>query len=189
MLTEPVWFIHVLNVRLYNTWNMTRLSILDSHSPGPKHVVGQGNSSLFLPFLFLLPVMRSAKLNKAPFSNNHPPPPIPPPWNPFLNVFKIELGGLNRVFLLSRKSRLVFHGKVLFQKVRSNYGQKYYCLTYSFKCLKSGVWIRRSCHLFDRSWTKFKSVSMRKPGRTRQEVIQLNSPISLKLSINVRFGE
>ena len=34
-----------------------------------------------------------------------------------------------------------------------------------------------------------KSVSMRKPGRTRQEVIQLKSPISLKLGINVRFGE
>ena len=35
----------------------------------------------------------------------------------------------------------------------------------------------------------FKSVSMRKPGRTRQEVIQLKSPISLKLGINVEFGE
>ena len=34
-----------------------------------------------------------------------------------------------------------------------------------------------------------KSVSMRKPGRTRQEVIQLKSPILLKLGINVGFGE
>ena len=34
-----------------------------------------------------------------------------------------------------------------------------------------------------------KSVSMRKPGTTRQEVIQLKSPISLKLSTNVGFGE
>ena len=35
----------------------------------------------------------------------------------------------------------------------------------------------------------FKSVSMRKPGRTRQEVIQLKTPISLKLGTNVGFGE
>ena len=35
----------------------------------------------------------------------------------------------------------------------------------------------------------FKSVSMRKPGRTRQEVIQLKSPILLKLGINVGFCE
>ena len=34
-----------------------------------------------------------------------------------------------------------------------------------------------------------KSVSMRKPGRTRQEVIQLKSPILFKLGINVGFGE
>ena len=34
-----------------------------------------------------------------------------------------------------------------------------------------------------------KSVSIRKPGRTRQEVIQLKSPISLKLGTNVGFGE
>ena len=34
-----------------------------------------------------------------------------------------------------------------------------------------------------------KSVSMRKPGRTRQEVMQLESPIFLKLGINVGFGE
>jgi len=34
-----------------------------------------------------------------------------------------------------------------------------------------------------------KSVSMRKPGRTRQEVIQLKSPISLKFGTNVGFGE
>ena len=35
----------------------------------------------------------------------------------------------------------------------------------------------------------FKSVSMRKPGRTRQEVIQLKSPTLLKLGINVGFCE
>ena len=35
----------------------------------------------------------------------------------------------------------------------------------------------------------FKSVSMRKPGRTGQEVIQRKSPISLKLGTNVGFGE
>ena len=34
-----------------------------------------------------------------------------------------------------------------------------------------------------------KSVSMTKPGRTRQEVIQLKSPILLKLGMNVGFGE
>ena len=33
------------------------------------------------------------------------------------------------------------------------------------------------------------SVSMRKPGRTRQEMIQLKSPISLKLGTNVGFGK
>ena len=37
--------------------------------------------------------------------------------------------------------------------------------------------------------SKFKSVSMRKPSRTRQEVIQLKSPILLKLGTNVGFGE
>ena len=35
----------------------------------------------------------------------------------------------------------------------------------------------------------FKSVSMRKPGRTRQEVIKLKSPILFKLGINVGFRE
>ena len=35
----------------------------------------------------------------------------------------------------------------------------------------------------------FKSVSMRKPGRTRQGVIMLKSPISLKLGTNVRYQE
>ena len=34
-----------------------------------------------------------------------------------------------------------------------------------------------------------KSVSMRKPGRSRQEVIQLKSPILLKLGTNVVFGK
>ena len=34
-----------------------------------------------------------------------------------------------------------------------------------------------------------KSVSMRKPGRSRQEVIQLKSPILLKLGTNLGFGE
>ena len=36
---------------------------------------------------------------------------------------------------------------------------------------------------------KLKSVSMRKPGRTRQGVIMLKSPISLKLGTNVRYQE
>ena len=35
----------------------------------------------------------------------------------------------------------------------------------------------------------FKSVSMRKPGRTRQVVMQLKSPILLKLGTNVGYGE
>ena len=35
----------------------------------------------------------------------------------------------------------------------------------------------------------FKSVSMRKPGRTRQGVIMLKPPISLKLGTNVRYQE
>ena len=34
-----------------------------------------------------------------------------------------------------------------------------------------------------------KSMSMRKPGRTRQGVIMLKSPISLKLGTNVRYQE
>ena len=39
-------------------------------------------------------------------------------------------------------------------------------------------------------WSKrIKSVSMRKPGRTRQGVIMLKSPISLKLGTNVRYQE
>ena len=37
--------------------------------------------------------------------------------------------------------------------------------------------------------TSFKSVSMRKPGRTRQGVIMLKSPISLKLCKNVGYQE
>ena len=37
--------------------------------------------------------------------------------------------------------------------------------------------------------TCLKSVSMRKPGRTRQGVIMLKSPISLKLGTNVRYQE
>ena len=40
-----------------------------------------------------------------------------------------------------------------------------------------------------KSMWELKSVSMSKPGRTRQEVIQLKSPIWLKLGINVGFGE
>ena len=35
----------------------------------------------------------------------------------------------------------------------------------------------------------FKSVSMRKPSRTRQEMIQLKLLILLKLGTNVGFGE
>ena len=37
--------------------------------------------------------------------------------------------------------------------------------------------------------TVVKSVSMRKPGRTRQGVIMCKSPISLKLGTNVRYQE
>ena len=42
-----------------------------------------------------------------------------------------------------------------------------------------------------RKWSEdeLKSVSMRKPGRTRQGVIMLKSPISLKLGTNVRCQE
>ena len=36
---------------------------------------------------------------------------------------------------------------------------------------------------------RIKSVSMRRPGRTRQGVIMLKSPISLKLGTNVRYQE
>ena len=39
------------------------------------------------------------------------------------------------------------------------------------------------------SANNLKSVSMRKPGRTRQGVIMLKSPISLKLGTNVRYQE
>ena len=41
----------------------------------------------------------------------------------------------------------------------------------------------------DTSLVFIKSVSMRKPGRTRQGVIMLKSPISLKLGTNVRYQE
>ena len=44
-------------------------------------------------------------------------------------------------------------------------------------------------YLCDFQFKVLKSVSMRKPGRTRQEVIQFKSPILLKLSINVGFCE
>ena len=40
-----------------------------------------------------------------------------------------------------------------------------------------------------RARKEVKSVSMRKPGRTRQGVIMLKSPISLKLGTNVRYQE
>ena len=54
------------------------------------------------------------------------------------------------------------------------------------KCgLKTSV--RLVCHFF--VFTPFKSVSMRRPGRTRQGVIMLKSPISLKLGTNVRYQE
>ena len=38
-------------------------------------------------------------------------------------------------------------------------------------------------------YSLFKSASMRRPGRTRQGVIMLKSPISLKLGTNVRYQE
>ena len=61
---------HVEN-NFYNTYNITEISILDSHCPGSKQEIGNRNSSLFLPH-FLLPVMRFTKLNKAPLSNKLP---------------------------------------------------------------------------------------------------------------------
>ena len=45
---------------LYNMYNITQISILDSHCPGPKQEVGNRNSSLFLPLFFFLPVMHFA---------------------------------------------------------------------------------------------------------------------------------
>ena len=39
------------------------------------------------------------------------------------------------------------------------------------------------------TFCSLKSVSMRKPGRTRQEVIELKSLILLKLGVNVGFDE
>ena len=51
----------------------------------------------------------------------------------------------------------------------------------TFDRLNSGARLSRQTFL--------KSVSMRKPGRTRLEVIQLKSPIWLKLGINVGFAE
>ena len=43
---------------------------------------------------------------------------------------------------------------------------------------------------FPKVWKEtLKSVSMRKPGSTRQGVIMLKSPISLKLGTNVRYQE
>ena len=39
---------------LYNKYNVTQMSILDSHCPGPKQEVGKRNSSLFLPLFFFL---------------------------------------------------------------------------------------------------------------------------------------
>jgi len=41
----------------------------------------------------------------------------------------------------------------------------------------------------DPSKIPLKSVSMEKPGRTRQEVMLRKSPILLKLGTNVGFGE
>ena len=41
---------------LYNKYNITQISILDSRCPGSKQEVGKRNSSLFLPlFAFVFP--------------------------------------------------------------------------------------------------------------------------------------
>ena len=66
---------------LYNTFNTTQFSILDSPCHEPKQEVGKCNSSLFLP-PFLLPVMRFAKLNMAALEIRllplyEVPPPLP----------------------------------------------------------------------------------------------------------------
>ena len=37
---------------LYNTYNITQISILDSHCSGPKQEVGNRNSSLLLRLFF-----------------------------------------------------------------------------------------------------------------------------------------
>ena len=64
---------------MYNTSNTTQFSIFDSHSFEPKQEVGTRNLSLFLP-PFLPPVMRFAKLNKAPLEISPLPLyEVPPP--------------------------------------------------------------------------------------------------------------
>ena len=57
---------------------------------------------------------------------------------------------------------------------------------------RNGFYLHLSPHcpkMNKKSMWELKSVSMSKPGRTRQEVIQLKSPIWLKLGINVGFAE
>lgn len=78
---------------MYNTYNITQFSILDSHCPGPKQEVGKHNSSMFLPFLLL--VMRFGKLNKGPFQIRDPPP-APLYEVPTLNVLKITKSSVGK---------------------------------------------------------------------------------------------
>ena len=51
---------------------------------------------------------------------------------------------------------------------------------------KTGLNVYLPCGVCEKT---IKSVSIRKPGRTKQEVIQLKSRISLKLGTNAGFGE
>ena len=81
MWTDPVFLIlraagrQAVNTnRKYNFASSLVLCLHVSFSPstGPKQEVGNHNSGLFLP-LFLLSVMRFAKLNKPPLSIKPPP--------------------------------------------------------------------------------------------------------------------
>ena len=60
----------------------------------------------------------------------------------------------------------------------------------SFQNKLSKLWATHEMNFWERKvHGAFKSVSMRRPGRTRQGVIMLKSPISLKLGTNVRYQE
>ena len=57
------------------------------------------------------------------------------------------------------------------------------------ECNTNNIEVISSGSFLTDSKSQIKSVSMRKPGRTRQGVIMLKSPISLKLGTNVRYQE
>ena len=59
---------------LHHAYNITQISILDSHYPGPKQGEGKHNCSLFLLKFFLLPVRCFTQLNKTSL------------WNPPLSI-------------------------------------------------------------------------------------------------------